>query len=289
MANLRGGSYEKQTKDAFHRVEKFGSAKRDHELPGQTHSIGTAKSRMTELKKFSSYLKNNDFTCKMNTLMNSETLDAFFIERLSGLTSSTIETKLRTWSSLIEGLKERNVTINLDKKYFDEKVQELRDKGAIREAKTDQAIENVEYVLDQLYDHRHESGVYAEVLLELGVRNSEAIELITNPQHYITVSHDKYQITNLIGKGNHQYEYKTISPELVRKIESVRALPSKSTLYRDLKRVGINAHRFRYSFAKEKINTLFKMGLHYREVYKTVSKELNHHRAEMTQYYYVRA
>ncbi len=289
MANLRGGSYRKQSKDAFHRILAYGTSAHESEKSGQTHSVGTAKKRITELQQFAKYLENSGSTRKMNLEMTPRTLDQFFDQRLATLSPASKETILRIWSSMVEGLQASNVSIDLDKSYFDNKVQELRDQGPIREAKTEQAIENLDYVLNQLYDHRHESGVFAEVMLELGIRNSEAMELIKNPEHYITIHRDRYEICHLVGKGNHQYEFKTISPELVRKIESIKALPSKSTLYRDFKRVGINAHRFRYTFAKSKIDTLYKMGLHYRDVYKQVSQELNHHREEMTHYYYVRA
>jgi integrase len=190
---------------------------------------------------------------------------------------------------MIEGLKNRNITIEVSKDYFAKKVQELRDQGEIRVVKTNQAIKDIDNTLNQIYDARYETGVYAEVMYELGIRSSEAIELIKHPEKYIITLHNRYEVQNLIGKGNHTYEAKKISVKLINKIESIVKLPSKSTLSRDLKKLDINPHQFRYSFAKNETDHLYKSGLTHKNVLRKVSKDLNHKRGEMTNYYIKRS
>lgn len=291
MRNLRGASYEKQAKDAFFLLLAYGESRRDTKKKGQTHSLGTAKKRKTELIKFVKFLNNQEnFTCKMNLLITPMTMDQFFKERLLHLKSSSKETILRVWSAMSEGFKEKYIDVRISKRYFDRKVQELRGEGRpIRSAKKNQAIKDSASIIEKLYEHRYATGVYADVLVGLGIRASEAIELINHPENYITIHRNRYEVCHLVGKGNHQYGFKKISPALIQKIENVDHLPSYQTLYRDLKKLGITAHRFRYTYAKEQIDELFAMGLHIKEAYLKVSEELNHKRPEMTRYYLVRA
>lgn len=121
---------------------------------------------------------------------------------------------------------------------------------------------------------------------ELGIRSSESIRLLNEPDRYIIERDGGLFVEGLIGKGNHVYDPKEISSELVYKIEQIDKMPSYSTLYRDLKELGVNAHGFRYGYAKEQLeNKLSHEAKSYHDSLKEVSKELNHHREEMTNYY----
>jgi hypothetical protein len=71
--------------------------------------------------------------------------------------------------------------------------------------------------------------VIAEIQL-LGFRISESMELIKHPDKYISNG----EIIGLIGKGNHAYEPKEISPQLVAKIALAEKIPSQSTYRNDL-------------------------------------------------------
>ncbi|MBN2896152.1 MAG: hypothetical protein JXK05_09725 [Campylobacterales bacterium] len=289
MANLRGNSSEKQIKDAFHRLVAFGQGRRDTDLKGQTHSLGTADKRLTELKAFGDYMHTIDFTGKLNTMMHPQMMEQFFASRLEGLQSSSKESVLRTWSSMTEGLKEKNISIDLDQSYFDGKVQQLRDQGPIREAKTKQAVQNLDRVLNELYDKRMESGIYAEIMAQTGLRSREAYELMRHSERYCVALNNGYVVRGLKGKGNHRYADKPISVELLRNIQNIQKLPSLSTLTRDFKVMGLNAHRFRYSYARNRVEALYTQGVEHHTVLKSVSQELNHKREEMTQYYIKRA
>lgn len=289
MKNLRGGTYERQARDAFFLLLAYGESRKFSKKKGQTHSLGTAKKRKTELNQFRRFIEEEGFTCKMNRLMEPRVLDKFFTARLKKLVPSSKETTLRLWSAMTQGLQEKFIDVPVSKSYFNRKVEELRQQGSIRIAKKNQSIKGPESIIVMLYAHRYEVGVYAEVLMELGIRASEAIELIRNHHRYVTVHREKYEISHLVGKGNHEYGFKEISPKLVQKIERVRYMPSYSTLYRDLRSIGITAHRFRYTYAKEQIHDLFTSGLHLKDAYSKISKELNHKRAEMTKYYLIRA
>jgi hypothetical protein len=289
MANLRGAKIDKQLKDAFYRLANFGISRYQSDSKNLTHSLGLAKKRETELKQFGTFLKNEHFTGKVNEVITEKMMEKFFDQRLQNLQNSTKETVIRTWSSLVQGLQSKNIDIVLEKNYFDEKIERLREEGNIRKIKTNQAITNIQQIINKIYDIRYETGVYSETMYQLGIRSSEAIELIKNPSEYITVHNGKYEVCHLIGKGNHQYNFKIISVSLVNKIEQIKKIPSKSTLHRDLKSVGINSHQLRYTFAKEHTEKLYKYGLEHKKVLKEVSKELNHKRGEMTNYYLRRA
>jgi integrase len=155
---------------------------------------------------------------------------------------------------------------------------------------TGKAVDDAELIIEQLYEKRYATGVYAEVMHDLGFRSSESIKLLTEPDRYIVERSGELVVEGLIGKGNHIYDHKEISGELAYKIQLIYKVPSYSTFYRDLKEVGVTAHGFRYTYAKEELETkLSDEAQSYHEALKEVSKELNHHREEMTKYYISRA
>jgi integrase len=137
------------------------------------------------------------------------------------------------------------------------------------------AIENVEQVINNIYDTRFESGVIADVQHELGLRVAEAHELVNNHGRYI--NDDK--VEGLVGKGNHIYHEKEISQELIAKIEQCQEIPSVRTYQDDISKEDISSHDFRYTFAKEHEHDMTKEEL---------SRALNHEREEMTNYYLAR-
>ncbi len=118
MANLKGGSYDKQIKDAFHRLEAFGKGRHgnnDH----FTHSDGIATKREMYLKDYREFSEQNRFTEKLNKTMTNENIERFLNQRLDGLKTSTQENYTRGFSSMLEGLKEANITVSVDKAVFD--------------------------------------------------------------------------------------------------------------------------------------------------------------------------
>jgi len=73
MANLRGGSFQKQIKDAFHRLERFGQGrhgKDDH----FTHSLELAKKREMYLRDFAKFAENTGLDGKLNSWMGDQNI-----------------------------------------------------------------------------------------------------------------------------------------------------------------------------------------------------------------------
>jgi integrase len=282
MANLRGGTLDKQVADAFHRMESFG-IKRHGSNDHQTHSDGVASKREMYLRDFKNYMENNQIDDKLNQALTSDNMDKFLEQRMENLSRTSREDYTRGWSSMIQGLQESNVSIELNKNYFDQKVAEIKEMPS-EDIITGRAIKDVNHVIKELYSTRYESGVIAEVQYSLGLRINEAVELVKNYEKYI----ENGEVVELIGKGNHKYEPKEISPLLVAKIALVEHVPSQGTYRNDLSEVTDGQHTphdFRYSYAEREYHAKIEDGVEYHQALREVSEGLNHSRESMTLYY----
>ena len=282
MANLKGGTFEKQVKDAFHRLESFGVG-RVGKSDNLTHSDKLAEKREMYLKDITSFFKSQNINNKLNTLFTKQNLDNFFNERLKNLSSKTSENYLRGFSSMIKGLEQQNIYIPLhleDKSFFDDRVKIVKSEANI--IIENRYIENVNNVIKNLYENRAISGLIAQTQYELSIRQAEAFELIKNPNKYI----ENGRVENLIGKGNHSYDSKEISFELEQKLlNNQKQLISKSTYYEDLKKYNISSHDFRFTSARDKFEEKINNGISEKEAKLQISSELNHKRDEITDYY----
>ena len=282
MANLKGGSFEKQIKDAFHRLEAFGVGRVDKN-DNLTHSDKLAEKREMYLKDISDYFTSQNLNDKLNTLLTKDNLDKFFNQRLEDLSTKTQENYLRGFSSMLKGLEQQNIYIPVhlqDKDFFNDKVKALKDQAeTIIE---NRYIDNVNNVIKNLYEDRTISGLIAQTQYELSIRQAEAFELIKNPNKYI----ENGRVENLIGKGNHSYDSKEISFELEQKLlNNQKQLISKSTYYEDLKKYNISSHDFRFTSARDKFEEKINSGISEKEAKLQISSELNHKREEITDYY----
>lgn len=282
MANLKGGSFEKQIKDAFHRLEAFGVGRVDKN-DNLTHSDKLAEKREMYLKDISDYFTSQNLNDKLNTLLTKDNLDKFFNQRLEDLSTKTQENYLRGFSSMLKGLEQQNINIPVhleDKDFFDDKVKGIKDQAeTIIE---NRYIDNVKDVIKNLYEDRTISGLIAQTQYELSIRQAEAFELIKNPNKYI----ENGRVENLIGKGNHFYDSKEISFELEQKLlNNQKQLISKSTYYEDLKKYNISSHDFRFTSARDKFEEKINNGISEKEAKLQISSELNHKREEITDYY----
>ena len=79
MANLKGGNFEKQMKDAFHRLEAFGIG-RVGKSDNLTHSDKLAQKREMYLRDITSFFKSKNLNDKLNTLFTKQNLDNFLIK-----------------------------------------------------------------------------------------------------------------------------------------------------------------------------------------------------------------
>jgi len=282
MANLKGGSFEKQIKDAFHRLEAFGVGRVDKN-DNLTHSDKLAEKREMYLKDISDYFTSQNLNDKLNTLLTKDNLDKFFNQRLEDLSTKTQENYLRGFSSMLKGLEQQNINIPVhleDKDFFDDKVKGIKDQAeTIIE---NRYIDNVKDVIKNLYEDRTISGLIAQTQYELSIRQAEAFELVKNPNKYI----ENGRVENLIGKGNHSYDSKEISFELEQKLlNNQKQLISKSTYYEDLKKYNISSHDFRFTSARDKFEEKINSGISEKEAKLQISSELNHKREEITDYY----
>ncbi len=282
MANLKGGSFEKQIKDAFHRLEAFGVGRVDKN-DNLTHSDKLAEKREMYLKDISDYFTSQNLNDKLNTLLTKDNLDKFFNQRLEDLSTKTQENYLRGFSSMLKGLEQQNINIPVhleDKDFFDDKVKGIKDQAET--IVENRYIDNVKDVIKNLYEDRTISGLIAQAQYELSIRQAEAFELIKNPNKYI----ENGRVENLIGKGNHSYDSKEISFELEQKLlNNQKQLISKSTYYEDLKKYNISSHDFRFTSARDKFEEKINSGISEQEAKLQISSELNHKREEITDYY----
>lgn len=282
MANLKGGTFEKQIKDAFHRLEAFGVG-RVGKSDNLTHSDKLAEKREMYLRDITSFFKSKNLNDKLNTLFTKQNLDNFFNSRLENLSSKTQENYLRGFSSMLQGLEQQNIYIPLhleDKSFFDDRVKIIKDESDI--IIENRYIHNVDDVIKGLYEDRYISGLIAQCQYDLSIRQSEAFELVKNPTLYL----DSGYVVNLVGKGNHRYIPKQISFELEQKLlNNEYSLIDKSTYYQDLKSYDISSHDFRFTSARDKFEDMLKSGISQKEAKLKVSQELNHRREAITDYY----
>jgi len=253
-----------------------------------THSRALGAKREMYLRDFREYLEKNAYTGKMNDWMGDKsTMSEFLRDRIDGLSRKSAIDYVSGFSSMMKGLQEANISI--EKGGF-RAVEQMRDTAKQMEKvdrRTDRAIENVDRAIDRLYSRDFGSGVLAEVQSKLGLRTSEAFELVQNFKQYYDPQNGV--ISGLKGKGNHIYISKTIDKDLAQRIKATTELPSHDQYLKNIKEATGNteavAHDFRYTFAKTKYEELKQQGIPEKQALREVSRELNHHRESITKYY----
>jgi len=292
MSNLKGASFDKQIRDARSRLNAIGQKrylKEDH----LTHSVELAKKRAQYLQDFRQFIEQKGITeGKLNTYMTQENVTQFLQQRIVNLSPKTQLDYITGFSSLLQGLQEANVTLPIENP--SESLKELRTQARElfkeQSYQTGREIKDLGQKLEQLRLTRFESYIVARTQAELGLRVSEAYELVKNFDKYYNKAENI--IEGLKGKGNHIYNPKQISKELAKEIKQIEKenIPSYSTYMRDLKSVGIEkSHDFRVTYAKQELIQKLEQGKEYKEALKEVSQEINHHREEITTYYVKRA
>ena len=144
-------------------------------------------------------------------------------------------------------------------------------------------IQNLDQKLDELKEVKYESYVIAKIQATTGLRVNEAREVARNLNDYYNPQSS--ELVGVIGKGNHEYSPKFIDDKLVLEIKKMENIPHYNTYRQDLKEVGINRHDFRVTYSKKLFQQKLESGTSYKKALKQVSKEINHHRIEMTVYY----
>jgi len=296
MANLRGGTFQKQVKDAFFRLEKYGQSRHNKEVKGFVSARRLDQAKVM-LNKFSNYLERQGITSgKINEYMSDKAVLRDFAEReifRHDYAPSTVQEYSSLFSKVVENLAHNNVSISQEAiSYTKELYQEAKENFRADNFETGRYVNGLTDKLNDLYQKNFSSGVIAEIQGTMGLRISEAHELVRNFQEYYNP--DTGKVEGLIGKANHEYMPKSISQDLVYKIEAIHRneapIPSQNSYREDLKEVGINkSHDLRITYAKDLYDSLKNQGYTEREALKEVSRELNHNRLEITQYYLARA
>ena len=291
MANLRGGTFEKQIKDAFHRTLAFKES-RHMQQDNFTHSVALAQKREMYLRDFKEYLEQKGITeGKLNTYMTEQTIRDFLEQRTEHLSPKSALDYTTGFNSLLKGLEQANITIPANPSHNDflkDFRETFRSELKTLEIESGRYIQNLNQKLVELREIRYESYVIAKIQSETGFRVNEALEVAKNFSNYYNPQNSTLE--GVIGKGNHIYAPKAISYQLAQEIQKLEKIPHYNTYRNDLQAVGINrSHDFRVTYAKDLLESKLEQGISYKEALKEVSQEINHHRPEMTEYYLARA
>jgi hypothetical protein len=292
MANLRGSTFNKQVENAFFRILKYNKG-RHNQNDNFTHSVQVAKKREMYLNDFKNFIQQNKGIQegKLNTFMNQKNVKEFIKERTINLSPKSSLDYVTGFNSLLKGLEQSKVTIPAQpsknnflrdfREQFREEMRELK-------FKTGRYIDNLQEKLNNLQNIRNESYVVAKLQSQTGLRVAEAMEVVKNFEKYY--NQENSTLNGVIGKGNHMYQPKEISNQLALEIKKMENIPNYKTYSRDLKNIGIpRSHDLRLTYAKNLLDKKLEQGIEYKEALKEVSKEINHHRAEITKYYLRRA
>ena len=290
MANLRGGNFDKQIKDAFYRTLALGE-KRHLQNDNKTHSLALADKRQMYLKDFKKYLQANNITDgKINTFMTENHIREFLEHRTINLSPKSSLDYITGFNSLLKGLEQANITIpaNLKSDFLKDFRETFRAEMKQLEVETGRYITNLQNKLENLRNINYESYAIAKLQSETGLRVNEAIEVAKNFDKYYNPQNNT--LNGIIGKGNHEYNPKEISYQTALTIQKMSHIPAYKTYDKDLKEVGISrSHNFRVTYAKNLLNKKLEQGINYKQALKEVSQEINHHRSSMTEYYLARA
>ena len=291
-ANLQGGSFQKQVDNAFYRILALGEGRHMKIGDNKTHSIQLAKKRQMYLQDFKKFVEKNGITeGKLNKYMSEEIVKDFLTERTDNLSAKSALDYCTGFNSLLKALEQTKVYIPstpTNKDFLKSFREELRAEMKEMQIETGRYIQGIEEKLNELREINYESYVVARIQENTGLRVAEALEVAKNFEKYY--NKENQTLNGVIGKGNHEYAPKTIDYQLTQEIQKVENIPTYSVYREDLKEIGINrSHDIRLSYAKNLFQQKLEQGVSYQEALKQVSKELNHHRPEMTTYYLNRA
>lgn len=290
MANLKRATFKNQIISAKCLLEARSISRHNNEDSNLTHSHELAKKRKMYLKDFCDFLTEKQRTGKMNIYMgNQEEMKKFLFSRLINLSKSTSVDYISGFSSLMLGLQKKNITI--DDGGF-KTIEEMRDMAKSLPAldfRKGRAFSNPVHIINRLYEIQYESGLIAQVQYETGLRISEAYRFLNNLQKYLIGN----SIIGLVGKSKHLYDPKKISRDLILKLKEFGSLPNRHEYSKHIKKAANNPeaipHDWRLTYVKIRFYDLINEGILRVDALRIVSKEINHHRISMTEYYLLRA
>lgn len=285
MANLKGGTFEKQRRDMNFKLFALGTKKQGDSL---THSQALLTKRDMYFDDFANYLESQGIEDKLNLLLTEENLNGFLEQRLKDLSLSSAENYLSGFNSLLSAFKEVNIAVGVSQNYFKEKFTDIKQSAPKNSNIVKRGLQS-NAVLNDLKNIRYESYVLGKLMLTHGYRINEVMKIVHEPQKYIKpLSNGDYKISGVSGKGGKIYHDKILNHRDMQLIKNMANIPSKASFHRDLKQADSNlrAHDFRYSFAKNLFNEkVVEVG--YKKALEVVSKALNHNRLGISLYYII--
>jgi polyhydroxyalkanoate synthesis regulator phasin len=154
MANLKGGSYQKQIKDGLYRMGSFGKS-RHNSNDHRTHSNKLQEKREMYLKDFAKHLENRNIDTKLNQSLTKENLKSFMCERLNNLSPKTALDYSAGFNSMLKGLKESNITIKEEANtYLKDLTNQNRQEFKNQDYKKDRYINNLNEKIETLQINR---------------------------------------------------------------------------------------------------------------------------------------
>ncbi len=281
MANLKGSTFEKQIKNAKIRIEARGQSRHNKQDLHLTHSNALALKRDYYFKSFAEYATSLNLSeVKLNNYMTNDIVKGFLKHRTSSLSLKSAINYTRGFSALMDGLESTGITAIVDKSIFNLHVQTIKETKETKILSTNRDIKDLKEVIQELKIINPSFASIATIQSSLGVRVSEAIEVLKSPNRYIRQDN---MIHGLIGKGNHKYEPKALTMELIQILKNSETVNYQS--YQNaLKSMKITTHDLRYTFVKNRMEHLLKTKS-YKQALKIISKEINHKREKITKYY----
>lgn len=282
MANLKGGNWDKNIRDLNFKLAAF-KERRNGTNSHRTHSEATRVKRQRYVEDFKQFAEDNELEGKFNQLMNDANMAEFLAQRLEGLSYSTQEDYIRGWSGMVQGLQQVNVTVPLEDSFFNAQLAEYREIGEHAGPSAVNTNITPQEVISQLPES---SSVIAQLQHETGYRVSEAYTVIYDVEKYL----DGLKLKAVQGKGGQMVREKIISLELrlslLKMHEQMWRIPHQSTYYRHLQPFGYSSHTIRaFSIKELYTKKVQEEGLSHTEACLFVSKEVNHHRISVVEYY----
>ena len=291
-ANLKGGTFEKQITNAFYRTLALGESRHMKLNDNKTHSLELAKKRQMYLNDFKKFLEEKGVNKgKINQYMSEEVVKNFIEERTENLSAKTALDYTAGFNSLMKAIQQTQVYVPAnpsENDFLKPLREEFRSEMRELEVQTGRYIQDLPQRLEELKQISYESYVVARIQETTGLRVAEALEVAKNFENYYNQNNNTLE--NVIGKGNHMYEPKAINYQLALEVQKMENVPTYSAYREDLSQVGIaRSHDIRLSYAKDLFQQKLEQGVSYQDALVEVSKELNHHRSQMTLYYLNRA
>ena len=298
--NLKGSSLDKNLRDLTFKLYSLGESKSSRQGEHRTHSHNLLKTRERIINDFTSYLKdeNLDDGSKLNLQFTDENIISFLENRVNSgnMCFKSQETYVRSFWSILEALRVQNVNIPIEKEKVDNYVKELKE-NYTPTIKTGKSFNDVDNVINKLYEKNFATGLLGEVLKITAFRHNEGRELISNYKNYIQIKANETMgvIKNLRGKGGRTYIEKFIPKSLIDKIKKFHnenmKLASKKGFTNSIQKIesGKTPHSFRYEFVKVNHQKNLETGMSFKESLKNLSLSLNHSRLEISNSYLLKS